>query len=183
MIPHVVSAAIAGSAALQLLDRQNSNAAAGPSKSSSRPLGRQRNSINYSLLAGNRKLDAKVPGSSTRAAKRAVTSPALYPSLKCARTRLLWQWLLQSLKASFAFTRQLFAFAEALDDCLRSGFNMGSNALLLAAALRFVLSGSKMGARLADVYHAMPSVTKQAVLTQICLSARLRIRLHVAFVC
>ncbi len=60
---------------------------------------------------------------------------------------------------------------------------MGSNALLLAAALRFVLSGSKMGARLADVYHAMPSVTKQAVLTQICLSARLRIRLHVAFVC
>ncbi|DBA86261.1 TPA: hypothetical protein ACH3X1_005761 [Trebouxia sp. C0004] len=53
----------AGSAALQLLDRQNSNAGAGASKSSSRPLGRQRNSINYSLLAGNRKPDAKLPGS------------------------------------------------------------------------------------------------------------------------
>lgn len=44
---------------LQLLDRQNSNAAAGPSKGGSRPLGRQRNSINYSLLAGNRKPDLK----------------------------------------------------------------------------------------------------------------------------
>lgn len=60
----------AGSAALQLLDRQNSNAAAGPSKSSNRPLGRQRNSINYSLLAGNRKPDAKVPGSLHKGGKK-----------------------------------------------------------------------------------------------------------------
>ncbi len=65
-----MSAATAGSAALQLLDRQNSNAAAGPSKSSSRPLGRQRNSINYSLLAGNRKPDAKVPGSLHKGGKK-----------------------------------------------------------------------------------------------------------------
>lgn len=68
--PHVVSAATAGSAALQLLDRQNSNAGGGGSKSSSRPLGRQRNSINYSLLAGNRKPDAKVPGSLHKAGKK-----------------------------------------------------------------------------------------------------------------
>ncbi|KAL0036723.1 hypothetical protein WJX79_007552 [Trebouxia sp. C0005] len=60
----------AGSAALQLLDRQNSNAGGGGSKSSSRPLGRQRNSINYSLLAGNRKPDAKVPGSLHKAGKK-----------------------------------------------------------------------------------------------------------------
>lgn len=43
----------------QLLGRQNSSAVAGPAKSSSRLLGRQRNSINYNLLAGNRKTDAK----------------------------------------------------------------------------------------------------------------------------
>ena len=57
-------------ASLQLLDRQNSNAAAGPSKSSSRPLGRQRNSINYSLLAGNRKPDAKVVGTAHKGSKK-----------------------------------------------------------------------------------------------------------------
>ncbi len=40
-----------------------------------------------------------------------------------------------------------------------------SNALFIAAALRLVLNGSKMGARLADVYYAMPSMSNQAVLT------------------
>ena len=56
--------------AASLLDRQNSNAAAGPSKSSSRPLGRQRNSINYSLLAGNRKPDVKLPGTMYKGSKK-----------------------------------------------------------------------------------------------------------------
>ena len=59
-----------GHTPLQLLDRQNSNAAAGPSKSSSRPVGRQRNSINYSLLAGNRKPDAKVTGTAHKGSKK-----------------------------------------------------------------------------------------------------------------
>lgn len=42
-----------------LLGRHNSGTAAGPAKSSSRPLGRQRHSVNYNLLAGNRKTDLK----------------------------------------------------------------------------------------------------------------------------
>lgn len=54
----------------QLLDRQNSNAAAGPSKSSSRPLGRQRTSINYSWLAGNRKPDVKLAGTVHKGSKK-----------------------------------------------------------------------------------------------------------------
>ena len=58
----------------------------------------------------------------------------------------------------------------------------GSNALLLAAALRLVLNGSKMGARLADGYYAISSMSNQAVLTQTCFSARLHTRLHVTVV-
>lgn len=59
-----------GQASVLLLDCQNSNAGGGLSKSSSRPLGRQRNSINYSLLAGNRKPDAKVAGTAHKGSKK-----------------------------------------------------------------------------------------------------------------
>lgn len=67
-------------ASQQLLDRQNSNAAAGPSKSSSRPVGRQRNSINYSLLAGNRKPDIKMPGSLHKGGKKSSLKQSLPPN-------------------------------------------------------------------------------------------------------
>lgn len=48
------------SASQNMLCHQGSGALQGLSKGSSRPLGRQRNSINYSLLAGNRKMDARL---------------------------------------------------------------------------------------------------------------------------
>lgn len=68
------------SAAPQLLmARQNSSAVAGPAKSSSRPLGRQRNSINYSLLAGNRKMDAKAGSGVFKGAKKGLNKNSPVP--------------------------------------------------------------------------------------------------------
>ena len=128
------------------------------------------------LVTGS--LTPRCPGASIRPAKRAATSPALCPSLKCARTRLLLQWLLQLLKASFASIWTLSASVEKFTSCFRkskerkdytfwgqsnekpsvilgcpgSSSNTNcqradtrSNALILAAALRLVLNGSKWG--------------------------------------
>ena len=63
----------------QLLARQNSSAVAGPAKSSSRPLGRQRNSVNYSLLAGNRKMDAKAGSGLLKGAKKGLNKNSPVP--------------------------------------------------------------------------------------------------------
>ena len=58
------------SASQNVLCHQNSGALQGLSKGSNRPLGRQRNSINYSLLAGNRKLDARLGSGVHKSAKK-----------------------------------------------------------------------------------------------------------------
>ena len=144
-MPHVVSAATAGSAALQLLDRQNSNAAAGPSKSSSRPLGRQRNSINYSLLAGNRKPDAKVPGSLHKGGKKSSHKSSPVPQSEVRKDQ-----------AALAVAAAIAEGKLSPENCLhllrlymivslwivRKEPDTRSSALLIAAAPRLVLNGS-----------------------------------------
>lgn len=55
-----------------LLCRHHSGAG-GPAKSSSRPLGRQRHSVNYNLLAGNRKMDPKSGSGVHKGAKKGLS--------------------------------------------------------------------------------------------------------------
>ena len=114
----------AGTAASQQwLDRQNSNAAAGPShKSSSRPLGRQRTSINYSLLAGNRKPELKASASMQKPpAKKAAHkhSPAPQADLRKDQAALAvaaaiaagQQSLLRSAAGSICYTLLMVHYA------------------------------------------------------------------------